>query len=46
MSSEEAQKEEMKDETHDVEDMEQDELDEENSEDEWSWIYERLIMSI
>ena len=46
MSSEQAEKEEMKDETHDVDDMEQDELGEEDSEDEWSWICERPIMSI
>ena len=34
MSSKEAEREEMKDETHDVEDMEQDELVENDSEDE------------
>ena len=34
MSSKEAEREEMKDETHDVEDMEQDELVEKDSEDE------------
>ena len=44
MSSKEAEREEMKDETHDVEDMNQDELDEEeDSEDEGSWINECLI---
>ena len=44
MSSKEAEREEMKEETHDVEDMEQDKLDEEeNSEDEGPWIGERLI---
>jgi hypothetical protein len=36
MSSKEAKREEMKDETHDVEDMEQDELVEKDSEDEGS----------
>jgi hypothetical protein len=36
MSSKEAEREEMKDETHDVEDMEQDELVEKYSEDEGS----------
>jgi hypothetical protein len=36
----------MKEETHDIEDMEQDDLDEEDSEDEWSWIHERRIMRI
>jgi hypothetical protein len=36
MSSKEAEREEMKDETHDVEDMEQDELVEKDSEDESS----------
>jgi hypothetical protein len=34
MSSKETEREEMKDETHDVEDMEQDVLDEDDSEDE------------
>ena len=43
MSSKEAEREEMKDETHDVEDMEQDELVEKDSEDEGSWIGECLI---
>jgi hypothetical protein len=36
MSSKEAEREEMKDETHDVEDMEQDELVEKDSQDEGS----------
>ena len=36
MSSKETEREEMKDETHDVEDMEQDELVEKDSEDEGS----------
>jgi hypothetical protein len=36
MSSKEAEREEMKEETHDVEDMEQDELVEKDSEDEGS----------
>jgi hypothetical protein len=36
MSSKEAEREEMKDETHDVEDMEQDELVEKDSDDEGS----------
>ena len=43
MSSKEAEREEMKEETHDVEDMEQDELVEKDSEDEGSWINECLI---
>ena len=43
MSSKEAEREEMKDETHDVEDMEQDEIVEKDSEDEGSWINESLI---
>ena len=43
MSSKEAEREEMKEETHDIEDMEQDELVEKDSEDEGSWINECLI---
>ena len=43
MSSKEAEREEMKEETHDVEDMEQDELVEKDSEDEGSWNNQYLI---
>ena len=43
MSSEEAEREEIKDETHDVEDIEQDDLDKNDTEDEGSWIIECLI---
>jgi len=43
MSSKETEREEMKEETHDVEDMEQDELVEEDSKDEGSWINDCLI---
>ncbi len=40
MSSKEAEREEMKDETHKLDDMEQDDLDEDDSRDEASWINE------
>lgn len=43
MSSNEAEREEMKDETHELDDMEQDDLDEDDSKDEASWINECLF---
>ena len=43
MSSKEAEREEMKDETHELDDMEQDDLDEDDSKDEASWINECLF---
>ncbi len=44
MSSKEAEREEMKDETHELDDMEQDDLDEDDSKDEASWINEYLFV--